>query len=313
MKKRLPYVHAPMCTVRRTLVAQLDEAAAQLLREVPSDRAVHCIREQLKRSRAALRLLRTCIGTAAYRRHNALIRDAARPLTQLRDSRVLLLTLRGLKVDAASSGRVAVKRRPIDSFTQMLGRELRRRQTMLRQGLKRSDLHAAAATLRGVKRRLESIPDARLAGGVLAEALERAYRAARKAYRRTLLLPTDERLHEWRKQTKYLLHQLDMVAAHGSARFWKRRKRARRLARCLGDDHDLALLHAQLRNCAKSAGAAASDAQAAELSRRLERCRRELQREARGLGRRLYRRKPAHMRRKLEQRLGAARASAPAE
>ena len=312
MKKGLPSGHVPMCRVRRALIAQLDAAVAQLLRGTPSDRNVHSVREKLKRARAALRLLRTCIGTATYRRFNTLIRDAARPLTKVRDSQVLLHTLRALQIDADSNGSGAPKHGPVNSFARLLDRELRRQRMLQRQGLEKSELHAAAAALRSVKRGIEGVSETRLARGTVGDALERAYRAARRAYGRTLLLATDARLHESRKQTKYLFHQLDIVAPAGSSIFAKRRKRARRLARCLGDDHDLAVLRAALSDFAKGANAPGRNAEAADLLRRLMRRRTVLQHEARALGRRQYARGPARMRRTFEEKLGALRTHDPA-
>ena len=60
-----------MRTVRRFLLGELDGAIAKLETGDLTDRNVHAIRKEFKRVRAALRLLRPCLGSAAYRRENA--------------------------------------------------------------------------------------------------------------------------------------------------------------------------------------------------------------------------------------------------
>jgi CHAD domain-containing protein len=57
------------------------------------DEAVHEARKSLKKVRAVLRLARPVIGEADYRGENACYRDSARPLTEVRDARILIETL----------------------------------------------------------------------------------------------------------------------------------------------------------------------------------------------------------------------------
>src|SRR5262245_2616579 len=72
-------------------------------RSAPTDEAVHYVRKQLKRARAGLRLLRDAVPQASYSRENAELRNAARPLSFVRDARVTLDTLErlGARRDAA--------------------------------------------------------------------------------------------------------------------------------------------------------------------------------------------------------------------
>src|SRR5262245_24857315 len=62
-----------------------------------SDEDVHEIRKNLKRTRAALRLLRPALGSSCYQRENDCYRDAAKPLTELRDAKVLVDTVDSLQ------------------------------------------------------------------------------------------------------------------------------------------------------------------------------------------------------------------------
>jgi len=183
-----PSADVPIHTVRQVLVAQLDEAIKGLSQGAPSDRVVHQIREKLKRARAALRLLRPCIGAQAYHRQNLLIRDVARPLTMVRDSEVLLHTLRGLELDAAKEKAGAAVDKA-DAFSRLLHRELRRERIEERRRLGKRELHDEAAALLVVKRRIESISGMRLDGAALGAALERTTKPAARRMRRSCADP----------------------------------------------------------------------------------------------------------------------------
>src|SRR5262245_61916811 len=80
--------------VQRLLRHHIGRALKTLQGEQPlPDAAVHNARKQLKKARADLRLLRTALGSQRYAYENTALRDAARPLTTVRDARVLLDTL----------------------------------------------------------------------------------------------------------------------------------------------------------------------------------------------------------------------------
>src|SRR5258708_8212143 len=68
-------------------------AKAANLESRGTDKSVHSSRRQMKRIRAALRLLRAALGDSSYRAFNKEARDAPRPLTSLRDPAVLLRSL----------------------------------------------------------------------------------------------------------------------------------------------------------------------------------------------------------------------------
>src|SRR5262245_12430711 len=57
------------------------------------DEVVHDARKALKRVRAMLRLARPVVGEKVFQRENTCFRDAARPLTAVRDARILVETL----------------------------------------------------------------------------------------------------------------------------------------------------------------------------------------------------------------------------
>ena len=83
-------------SAKSALRHHLERALAELGGKPPlRDVSVHEARKQLKRARATLRLLRDGIGDTAYRRANQQLRDAARPLSGVRDAKVMLERGRG--------------------------------------------------------------------------------------------------------------------------------------------------------------------------------------------------------------------------
>src|SRR5215470_11897599 len=81
---------------RRIARRQVRSALKKLGRGTTSDRSVHSARKELKKARATLRLLRDALGRSTYKKENAALRDAARPLSEVRDGRVLLDALNSL-------------------------------------------------------------------------------------------------------------------------------------------------------------------------------------------------------------------------
>jgi CHAD domain-containing protein len=104
-----------------------------------------------------------------------------------------------------------------------------------------------------------------------------------------------EDFHEWRKQVKYLRHQLDLLRPAWPDVLRAMAGTADEIAELLGADHDLAVL----REKAMAEPVLSSETQQALLDRIDER-RSEHQREAIDLGRRLFAEKPSS----LTQRLG---------
>jgi hypothetical protein len=130
--------------------------------------------------------------------------------------------------------------------------------------------------------------------------MDRIYRKGRKAFTGARKSGTDARLHEWRKQVKYLLNQVELVREFGVRHLAKSRRQAERLDELLGTDHDLAVLKNKIRGF-MAAGKlhkpdggpggtpdrvpnAASDA----LEKTVDRRRSALQKKARKLGSRLF-------------------------
>src|SRR6266480_549656 len=83
--------------ILRILYKELKDARADLRgRAILSDEAVHGARKRLKAARAALRLVREALGEHHYRRANTSLRNIARPLTQVRDAKIVVATFEKL-------------------------------------------------------------------------------------------------------------------------------------------------------------------------------------------------------------------------
>jgi CHAD domain-containing protein len=270
--------------VRRMVRKQLGKALAALgAGESPSDEDVHDARKRLKKARAGLRLLREALGPRAYRRENARLRDAAQPLTEVRDAKMLVDTLDKL----AEQFNGVLKGAPLEGVRRALlhhKREVRRR--VLRDGEPLKPVEEALEAARG---RAKDWPAGRRGRAVLRAGLKRVYRAGRDAFAAAREQPTVERLHEWRKQAKYLWLLLEVLQPYRPAALGRLADQAHDLADRLGDDHDLAVLRQKLQtDPGRFPDRPAVDALAALIDRR----RAELEEEARRLGRRLYADKP---------------------
>jgi CHAD domain-containing protein len=259
--------------VRRILVEWVAGAAAVLGKKKVTDTDIHDARKQLKKARAALRLLRASIGEIAYRRENAALRDAARPLGAARDSRVLVTALDELS------------REGLDKFRRILRRE----QTQSRRALTRTLIAKQRSALRAVIKRSERW---RLRGddwAVIGDGLTRSYRRGRKYFATARQSRDTECLHDWRKQVKYLWHQLQILAPVRPGKLGGLADRYHQLADALGDDHDLAVLRLEIESHAQ---AFERTRDLDDLLRRLDRRRVQLQDKAFALGARLFTDKP---------------------
>ena len=72
--------------------------------------------------------------------------------------------------------------------------------------------------------------------------LRATYRRARRALRHARTDRATEDLHEWRKQTKYLWHQLQILTPLATGAIGELADEFHHLADYLGDEHDLAVL-----------------------------------------------------------------------
>lgn len=260
------------------------KSALDTLEHRANDDSVHAARKELKKARATLRLLRDALGKATYRKENAALRDAARPLSEVRDGRVLLDALSSLvKYYGAPAAAL-----PLARFRRVLDhRRLESRKNVLG---KPGPLREARRRLREVGSRSARWHVGRHGWSVLGSGLQRTYSSARDAFRQARVRPNNELLHEWRKQTKYLWHQLQVLEPLWPGQLGELADESHELADLLGDDHDLAVLRDSV---VQAREVFPNDASHKALLALIERSRTGLQEKALQLGQRLYEEKPS--------------------
>jgi CHAD domain-containing protein len=257
------------------------------------DSSIHAARKDLKKARATLRLLREALGKSTYKKENTALRDAARPLSEARDGRVLLDALSSLvKYYGAPAAKL-----PLGDFKRALTRcRTQARKRVLGEA---GPLRYARKALRKVRSRSDDWDVGRHGWSVLGAGLKRTYTKGRNAFRRAKAQPTNENLHEWRKQTKYFWHQLQLFEALGpESRVAESADLAHKVEDFLGDDHDLAVLSARAEEAHNSFPNATSREALLKL---IERCRAGLQQKAIQLGLRLYEQRPAVFTARIEK------------
>jgi CHAD domain-containing protein len=284
MAKLLRHTKSGTQEVQRLLCHHIDQALKALRGNQPlSDAAVHGARKQLKKARADLRLLRKALAPQTYTYENTALRDVARPLTAVRDARVLMDTLARLVEHGGAQAQALdldrVRRTLRDEYCEV-------RQRVLNEG---NTLELLEASLRAARARAKRWPLGRRGWSVLGAGLRRVYRNGREAFAVAQDDPSQAHLHEWRKQVKYLWHQLQVLQPMQLGQVTALADQAHSLANALGDDHDLAVLSDKFREEPDRFPDRATMQTLADLIA----CRRaHLQEQAMTLGHQLYEAKP---------------------
>ncbi len=261
---------------------RIDSTSDALKKKQLDDEDVHEARKALKKTRAALRLLRPGLKDSIYRRVNGALRDAARPLSTVRDAKVLLDTL-AMVVSDDKSPAIAP---PFDA----LQRVLKRHRTDTNHTVL-GNPEAVAHTRRLLGKSRTRIADQtirRKDWDVLSVGLRRIYATGRSAMSEVLDRPSPAAFHEWRKQVKYLRYALATLEPMRPATIDAAVDEAHRLADSLGDDHDLQVL----KEMALTHRGEIPDDSFDVLTTLIERRQRKLRQRATTLGARLFDEKP---------------------
>ena len=219
--------------VRRIACEQIDRAIAEIDDpDLPRAQAVHQVRKRCKKLRGLIRLVRPVFDD--YGRENAVCRDAAKPLAELRDAAVHVETYDMLVETYADQ----IDRRALGS--------VRRRLTLRRKATERvvdaeariAEMRNSMVELRGraSRWRLKADGFEAVAGG-----LGRTYKRARKTMAKARGRPGPERLHEWRKRAKYHWYHERLLRPVWSKPMKAHADAADDLGELLGDHHDLAV------------------------------------------------------------------------
>lgn len=270
--------------VRRAIAGRLDKAAERLREasEAGADgdalaEAIHGARKDLKKARAALRLVREDLGKKTFKRENRALRDAARTLSASRDAEVKVATL-----DALTDGDGDVPPGATALWREALVAD--RDQTV---GEESGGTEQAVAAIEEVAARA---PDWTLRTDgweLLGPGLDTAYREGREAFAALGDSPDFEAVHELRKRGKDLWYQLRLLRDAWQPVLEPTAEEVHDFTDLLGDHHDLAVL------CIDLVGREDVDAVHRETLRRLIEVRQaDLITAALAAGERIYAEKP---------------------
>ncbi|MDX1578929.1 MAG: CHAD domain-containing protein [Gemmatimonadota bacterium] len=296
MSYRLAAHEDPEAALPRILLEETDAAIAEAVDpDLDPSTAIHQVRKRCKRARGALQLFRGALP--ARRDTDARFRDAARRLGHLRDATAIREALDEAVGEAMDQG--------LRARAEPVRRALRRREARARDdGEARKHLEGFADEVRAIR---SAVPDLRVTArgwGAIVDGLGHVYERGRRHGERAEREPTPERLHKWRRWTKYHWYHMRLLGDVAPSRLEERRRAAKRLEETLGLDHDLAVLKGLL-------GDLGTSREATEATRAIvDRRRDALLSAALELGRRLYREEPERFVAEIEPAWGAWRAAA---
>ena len=219
-------------------IDRLDEVIAGA--DVDVEDAIHDVRKRCKETRGLARLVRPSLGRD-FRKVDRLVRGAANELSATRDAHALLATFDTLLAASSTHSDGTLARL----------RSVRDHQATLSAEATASigdddERVLAARTLLGEARDRSQEWQVSDRWAPLGDGLAATYADGRHWFRTAFDQPTDRRMHEWRKSVKYLWYQTRLLRNVAPTVIDPQIEQLDALAEALGDDHDLAVLVAQL-------------------------------------------------------------------
>ncbi|MBK5231377.1 MAG: CHAD domain-containing protein [Thermoleophilia bacterium] len=280
----------PASEVRRVAHSRVESALKNLRSSDPAARAdsIHEARKDIKKMRAVLRLVRENVGKETFRTENRRYRDAARLLSESRDSEVLVETVEAL---IASQPDQAAAAAPLIA-------ELEARRDRDRESggpAIDSRLERAARTIEEGGRLIDDWNLSESDWQLFAGGLRRTYRDGQRRLEDVEAEATSATVHEWRKRVKDLWYQLRLLRNSWKEGLKAPVKEIGHLAELLGSYNDLSVLLDELET-GHATDPSVAGLKAIAIARQIE-----LLDEALPLGRRVYAEKP----RQFTDRIGA--------
>lgn len=217
--------------LRRIVLEQIDKALINLSPTVEDkDKAIHDARVCVKRIRAVLRLTRYSLGKHVYVEENKAYRDAARLLSKVRDGAAMIEIVD--KLTERFSDHLSK-----DAFDSLRAQLLRSK----READRLTATEGAASALHQARERVNEWPDADRQSALI-KGLRRVFKQGHAAFAAAYPEPTVDSLHEWRKQVKHLLYQIQILQPLWPGPMKAMRSELKTLGKLLNEDHDLAIL-----------------------------------------------------------------------
>ena len=291
--------------IRRILLELLD-SIIELLRNVNAnpDEAVHETRKNFKKARAVLRLVRDEIGDEAYFRENICYRDAARMLSAVRDSAVIVESLDALRETFAEE-------LTPDAFIRLRENLVTEHEHLRDQIISVDNApQTVIDILESARQRLSDLPLEHDDFSAISGGLRRVYRRGIRRMVAARKNPTAERLHDWRKRVKYLWYQMHLLESNDTEPPQEFEAGLDTLSDLLGLEHDLAELQ-QLAQ--EKPHYFTSSAEQELLLALIQRQRCTLQTQAYALGSEIYTEKPDDFLQRMQDHWPRVRESAALE
>jgi CHAD domain-containing protein len=268
--------------IKRIADEQLDKALYQLTGKAGTTQAeaVHESRKRLKQIRAVLRLIRDEIGLETYRRENIAFRDAARLMSDVRDAQVRVETID--KLTAHFSDSIAP-----NEFAKIRQALAASQQSAYEPGLDQQNDSIAPAIkmIEKARQRIEHWSFLHTGWAALRKGFKRIYQQGQTAFELACQEKTAHNWHEWRKRVKDLWYHLKILQPIWTDVIGELINQTHRLADCLGDDHDLAMLQEFMATQPKQFK---DRSKVDRLNALIDRRRNQLQAKAMLLGQRIY-------------------------
>jgi len=228
--------------LREQLGAVQRVLASQVLSLDVEIEAIHEARKACKRARTVVRLLHDALGAGQARGIGEQVAQVARRLSTVRDEQMLVEIL--AKLHAEVTARAGAKAERLVHAIEYVQRSLRpTTETSIELELRRQ-LHDELADL---LMRTEGLGLALPLGRSLERGFARLWRRLRRAYRNAYAEPSTESFHTLRKRVKDGFYAVCLLEPLHHHRLSRLKRRLERLADQLGLEHDLALLAERLR------------------------------------------------------------------
>ncbi len=226
--------------IKRIIGSQVDLSLFNIGQNIDKDfdESVHEARKCSKRIRAVLRLVRDETGNGLFKRENYLFRDINRYLSETRNIAVIIETLNKVAKDNAGHDHSRLINDTIRLKYKLID--------VLFVGENR--LETVIGLLDTGKERSMALPLKINNINVLLGSLLRVYKLCVKCMNNARKDPSDENLHEWRKQVKYLYYQFQVLTPYLTDDLVSHKPNLDKIAELLGEDHDLAELISYLDN-----------------------------------------------------------------
>ncbi len=275
----------------RIVTEEIDEALASLRGGGNRVKAVHETRKSIKKLRAVLRIFEDEMGRKAFAAENRFLRDAGRSLSSTRDADVLIesfddIAKRLREKKRATATVITSARKVVFEKRALAGHD---------GATPNPDHHVDSAIaqtlgmLEEAKKRVEHWPLKRANRSTVTDGMQSIYRAGRRAMGVAFDISKDEEhddelFHDWRKRVKDLWYHTLLIQPMWPNLLDTYAEEAHKLADHLGDEHDLSILLAALREHHQELGEEKFDLFAEEIASRRE----HLRSKALTLGERLY-------------------------